>query len=183
MIADVAGESFPASLLMAISRTIIQSEAKNQEPSYLIRYLNNLISVDIGSEPEIFITILYGELNTKNKCFNYVNAAHTPPLIFRKESETLSELASGDKSLGHMGNIELENHEMEIESGDILLFYTDGVIKALDNQYSSGMDVLREILRDNHELSSNQLVQVIKNKILSSETNIDDVVLFVLKVD
>lgn len=183
MIADVAGESFPASLLMAISRTIIRAEAKKQEPSHLIRYLNNLISVDIGPEPEIFITILYGELNTKSKYFNYVNAAHTPPLIFRKESETMHELASEDKSLGHLGNIELKDHEIKIESGDILLFYTDGVIKALDKQYSSGMEVLQEILKNNHELSSNQLVRVIKNKVLSCETNIDDVVLFVLKAD
>jgi hypothetical protein len=55
--------------------------------------------------------------------------------------------------------------------------------KALDKQYSSGMEVLQEILKNNHELSSNQLVRVIKNKVLSCETNIDDVVLFVLKAD
>jgi len=183
VIADVAGESFPASLLMAISRTIIRGEAKNQDPSHLLRYLNNLISVDIGSEPEIFITILYGELNTKSKCFNYVNAAHTPPLIFRKESGTLTELASGNKSLGNLGNIELEDHEIEIESGDILLFYTDGVIKALDKQDSSGIKILREVILENHELSSKKLVKVIKNRVLSFETNIDDMVLAVLKVD
>lgn len=96
-----------------------------------MRYLNNLISVDIGPEPEIFITILYGELNTKTRCFNYVNAAHNPPpLIYRNATKTLNELASGNKSLGRLGNIELEEHQIKIETGDILLFYTDGVIKA-----------------------------------------------------
>lgn len=183
VIADVAGESFPASLLMALSRTILRGEAKNQKPSLLLRYLNNLISVDIGSEPEIFLTILYGELNTKNKCFNYVNAAHSPPLIYRSESETLDELASGDKSLGRLGNIELEEHEIKIGKGDILLFYTNGVIKALDTPDSSGMEVLREIVRDYHELSSGELVEKIKNKVLKFEANPDDLVLTVLKVD
>ena len=132
VIADVAGDSFPASLLMALSRTILRGEAKNQNPSLLLRYLNNLISVDIGPEPDIFITILYGELNMKNRCFTYVNAAHSPPLIFRNASKTINELAIGKESLGRLGNIELEEHQIKIETGDILLFYTDGVIKALD---------------------------------------------------
>lgn len=92
-------------------------------------------------------------------------------------------MASGNKSLGNLGNIELEDHEIEIESGDILLFYTDGVIKALDKQDSSGIKILREVILENHELSSKKLVKVIKNRVLSFETNIDDMVLAVLKVD
>lgn len=183
VIADVAGDSFPASLLMALSHTILKGEAKNQNPSHLLRYLNNLISVDIGPEPEIFITILYGELNTKTRCFNYVNAAHNPPLIYRNATKTLDELASGNKSLGRLGNIELEEHLIKIETGDILLFYTDGVIKALDEICDIGEEILCEMIMENHELPSSKIVEIIKNRLVQSETNPDDLVLAVLKVD
>jgi sigma-B regulation protein RsbU (phosphoserine phosphatase) len=139
--------------------------------------------VDIGPEPEIFITILYGELNTLNHCFKYVNAAHSPPLIFRNESKKLEELAQGDKSLGRLGNIELEEHEIKLDNGDLLLFYTNGVIQALEGPQHNGKEVLREIIRSNHELSPSLLVEKIKNKFSQSETNPDDLVVAVLKVD
>lgn len=183
VIADVAGESFPASLLMALSRTILRGEAKNQKPPLLLRYLNNLISVDIGPEPEIFITILYGELDTKTRCFNYVNAAHTPPFIYKKSSKKIEELASGDKSLGRLGNIELEEHKIKVETGDMLLFYTDGVIQALDGSENKGKEVLREIIIANSDLSPSRLVDEIKNNFAQSEINPDDLVLAVLKVN
>lgn len=183
VIADVAGESFPASLLMALSRTILRGEAKKQKPQLLLRYLNNLISVDIGPEPEIFITILYGELDTKNLCFTYVNAAHSPPLIFRNESGELKEMAKGDKSLGRLGNIELEEHKIKLETGDILLFYTDGIIKNLGLSGSNGKDVLRGIVASNHELAPSKLVKKIKNNFSKSKFTPDDLVLAVLKVE
>ncbi len=183
VIADVAGESFPASVLMALSRTILRGEAKNQKPSLLIRYLNNLISVDIGPEHEIFITILYGELNTKTRCFTYVNAAHNPPLLFKKQSMKVDELAWGDKSLGRLGNMNLEEQKLKFESGDILLLFTDGVIEALKDRESPGEEVLRNLLESNYELSSFDIVEEINKKFIKSETNHDDLILAVLKAD
>jgi len=181
VIADVTGDSFPASLLMALSRTIIRGEAKNQNPQTLLKYLNNLIAVDIG--PEIFITILYGELDTKNRCFNYVNAAHSPPLIFRNKTNQLSELAKGVKSLGRLENIELEEHKIKIESGDLLLFYTDGVIRALESSESSGKEVLEQMVIQNYDLSPAKILEEIKSKTISLEVNPDDLVLAILKAD
>ena len=181
VIADVTGDSFPASLLMALSRTIIRGEAKNQNPQTLLKYLNNLIAVDIG--PEIFITILYGELNLKNKCFSYVNAAHLPPLLYRNLTNQLEELVRGKKSLGRLENIELEKFEVKIEKGDILVFYTDGVVKALEDPEISGDEVLRRLISSNHELSPQALVNKIKEKTVASEVNMDDLVLAILKAD
>jgi phosphoserine phosphatase RsbU/P len=181
VIADVTGDSFPASLLMALSRTIIRGEAKNQNPQTLLKYLNNLIAVDIG--PEIFITILYGELNLKNKCFSYVNAAHLPPLLYRNLTNQLEELVMGKKSLGRLENIELEKYEVKIAKGDILVFYTDGVVKALEDSEISGDEVLRRLISSNHELSPQALVNKITEKTVASEVNLDDLVLAIIKAD
>jgi len=181
VIADVTGDSFPASLLMALSRTIIRGEAKNLNPQKLMRYLNHLIAVDIG--PEIFITILYGELNLDNKCFTYVNAAHIPPLIYRNGTNQLEELVRGEKSLGRLENIELEKYTVKIENGDIIVFYTDGVVKSLEDEEISGDEVLRRLISSNHELSPQALVDELKKKAVKSEINLDDMALAILKAD
>jgi phosphoserine phosphatase RsbU/P len=181
VIADVTGDSFPASLLMALSRTIIRGEAKEKNPPALMRYLNNLIAVDIG--PEIFIKILYGEFNISKRCFKYVNAAHLPPLIFRDKTKKLEDLVKGKKSLGRLENIELEEHEIKIENGDILIFYTDGVVQALNSPERTGEAVLRELIVLNHYLSPSMMVEEIKSKALESEINPDDLVLVALKAD
>jgi len=181
VIADVAGDSFPASLLMALSRTIIRGEAKQQNPPSLLKYLNNLISVDIG--PDIFIKILYGELNIKKRSFTYVNAAHLPPLLFMNDTKELKELFKGDKSLGRLGDIELEEQEVKIKKGDILLFYTDGLIEALHRPDLSGEEVLRDMIMQDHTLSPSRIIENIKVKALKSEMNPDDLVLAVLKAD
>jgi len=181
VIADVAGDSFPASLLMALSQTIIRGEAKQQDPPSLMKYLNNLISVDIG--PDMLIKILYGELNIKKGCFTYVNAAHLPPLLFRNSTKELEELFKGTKSLGRMGEIELEEHEVKMENGDVLLFYTDGLIEALDNSDGSGEELLREIIHQDHHLSPSQMIENIKSKALKSEMNPDDLILAILKAN
>ncbi|KAF5052445.1 5TMR of 5TMR-LYT [anaerobic digester metagenome] len=181
VIADVTGDSFPASLLMALSRTIIRGEAKNLNPQKLLRYLNHMIAVDIG--PEIFLTILYGELNLKSKCFTYVNAAHIPPLIYRNGTNQLEELVRGEKSLGRLENIELEKYKVKIENGDIIIFYTDGVVKSLEDKEISGDEVLRRMISSNHELSPQALVDKLKNRAAKSESNLDDMALAILKAN
>lgn len=181
VIADVTGDSFPASLLMALSRTIIRGEAKNQNPQKLLRYLNHLIAVDIG--PEIFLTILYGELNLKSKCFNYVNAAHIPPIIYRDGTNQLEELVRGEKSLGRLEDIELDKHEVKLNKGDIIVFYTDGMLKAMEDKDISGDEVLRRLISSNHELSPQALVDELEKKAVQNEVKLADMALAILKVD
>jgi sigma-B regulation protein RsbU (phosphoserine phosphatase) len=181
VIADVRGESFPASLLMALSRTILRGEARNQDPQKLMRYLNNLIAVDIG--PEIFLTIWYGELNLNEMCLTYVNAAHIPPIIYRNETSQLEELVRGEKSLGRLENIELEKHRVKIEKEDLLIFYNDGMIKALEEPGVSGDEVLRRLVSSKHDLSPQELVDEIRFKVMDSGIKRDDLALAILKAD
>ncbi|MGC9516165.1 MAG: PP2C family protein-serine/threonine phosphatase [Methanomicrobiales archaeon] len=181
VIADVSGESYPASLLMALSRTIIRGEAKNQTPESIIKYLNNLIAVDIS--PDLFITILYGELDVKKHLFNYVNAAHNPPYHWKHKTKKLGFLEKGDKSLGRLGNIQLEEHKIKIESGDSLIFYTDGIIKALNTPEKSGEEVLHRLILENIDLKPRFLVENIKSRLVSTKIKPDDLVLAVLRAE
>jgi phosphoserine phosphatase RsbU/P len=180
-VADVTGESFPASLLMALSRTIIRSEATHEKtPQYLLNYLNQLIAVDIG--PEVSITILYGELDLDKKEFTYVNAAHLAPLLFRAQEKELIELERDEESLGLLKDVILQDHHIKIQTGDILVFYTDGVIEALEKPTKTGKKVLEEVIRENHQYSASEITRQIKIRIGSKKYQ-HDLVLAILKAD
>lgn len=139
-----------------------------------------MIAVDIGSE--VSITILYGELHPDKREFTYVNAVHIPPLLFRAQEKELVELERDEESLGLLKEVNLREHNIKIKSGDILVFYTDGVLEALKNSEKTGKEVLSDFIMGNHQLSALQIIEDIKTRI-GSEKYQDDLVFAVLKAD
>lgn len=181
-VADVSGESFPASLLMALSQTIIKNEAKRiGNPKDILKYLNHLIAVDV--DENIHIHIVYGNLDYKNKTFKYVNAANNPPLLFQNKNQDVIDLEKGEKCLGRLESIELTDHILELEKGDILIFYTNGLIQALETGDNEGKQVLIELIQEGYKQSASDIISLVKSHIHSLEDNPDDLILLVLKVD
>jgi sigma-B regulation protein RsbU (phosphoserine phosphatase) len=181
VIADVVGESFPASLLMALSRTIIRGESKQKDPASLIQYLNNLIAVDIG--PDISITLLYGELDLVEHRFTYVNAAHKPPLIYRAKNQKVEKLASENKNLGRFEHIQLQTNEITIFNKDVLLFYSYGIIQALESPEIPGEKKLRQLFQEHSSLPPKEIIEKIKDQAILTDQNSDDLVMAILKAD
>ncbi len=58
------------------------------------------------------------------------------PFIFRNKTNKLDELVKGERSLGRLENIQLDEYKIKIENSDFLIFYTDGVIKSLETSES-----------------------------------------------
>ena len=77
--------------------------------------------------------------------------------------------------------MELEEHQIKMEEGDLLVFYTDGVIHALSSPQRTGDAVLRELITINHFMNPSVIVDEIKSKAIKSEVNPDDLVLAILK--
>jgi len=103
------------------------------------------------------------------------------PFIFRNKTNKLDELVKGERSLGRLENIQLDEYKIKIENSDFLIFYTDGVIKSLETSESSGVEVLRSLILENIENSPAIMVEKIRSKVVSIGTNPDDLVLAVLK--
>lgn len=142
-IADVSGKGIPASLFMVISKTVLKNFAvfKDNPDDFasVMELANNQLCE--GNEEMMFVTVFLGVLNLKTGRFVYVNAGHNPPIIYHR-AENRCEYLNVKKNfvLGGMEEMTFTQQEIQLEKGDLIFMYTDGVNEAMNAQkeeYSS----------------------------------------------
>lgn len=133
VIADVAGKSVPAALLMATLqaslRTIAGEGASLQD---LVIRLNRYASA-YSLDGRRFTTAVIGEYEPATHTLNYVNAGHNPPIIRRLDSTT-ETLDVGGLPLGIDSAATYQTGEITLHRGDALILYTDGVVEAFNER-------------------------------------------------
>jgi sigma-B regulation protein RsbU (phosphoserine phosphatase) len=150
LIADVSGKGMPAALFMALTRSTVRaSVGYTPSPAEGIALANRLICAD--STGGTFVTLFYALLDPATGEMSYVNAGHNPPLLCRGsahiESAQLAELTRTGMALGVVADTSFEQHTVQLEHGDCVLLYTDGVTEAMDAQEQVfGDERLRRVL-------------------------------------
>ncbi len=186
VIADVSGKGTPASLLMSNIQSAVHSFLKFYNKDFDLinatQKINELIFSNTSSEK--FITFFWGILDTENNEFEYVNAGHNPPFLF-KENEVIN-LDNGGLMLGVIeSGIGYNSGKVVLEDKDIIVMYTDGVSEARNNineEYSEArlIRVINECRKDNSESIQNCLLKDLKE--FTKDTNqYDDITMIVLK--
>lgn len=131
-IADVSGKGIPAALLMSNLQAALQTlSTEYYSLSEITSKLNSLILKNTTIEK--FITFFILKLNIQNGYFEYVNAGHNPPFLFRRNSE-VSTLNLGGIILGILANMPYETGHGQLQPGDCLVMFTDGLTEAMDNE-------------------------------------------------
>ncbi|MEN6609567.1 MAG: SpoIIE family protein phosphatase [Methanoregulaceae archaeon] len=184
-IADVSGKGVPAALFMALSRTLLRASAtRNPTPIDAIMRANHLIAEDARSG--MFVTLFYAILEAKNRRLVYVNAGHNPPLLFPKDGGTVNLLKAEGIPLGVQEDMNLEEQHVMLETGDIVVLYTDGVTEAMnENEDFFGDERLAAVVRDNATKSAQQILDAIRDAVLTfagDRPQYDDITLMVLKL-
>jgi sigma-B regulation protein RsbU (phosphoserine phosphatase) len=146
-VADVSGKGIPAALIMASFRASLIAEIRN---NYSIRTIfakvNKLLWESI--EADRFVTAIYGVLDLTDRRFTYVNAGHNPGLIARAASGKIDHLEATGPLLGTFEAATYRERHTQIEPGDVLVLYTDGVTEAMSPDGELfGMERLEELLR------------------------------------
>jgi sigma-B regulation protein RsbU (phosphoserine phosphatase) len=135
-IADVSGKGMGAALLMSNLQASLHSLVKEKYPlDKLVGRINNVIYQN--TDPEKYITFFYGQLNKSTLTMNYVNAGHNPPYLLHKNG-TIDELVTGGIILGMIPDMPYEIGTCQLNKGDMLLMYTDGVTETMtleDKEY------------------------------------------------
>jgi serine phosphatase RsbU (regulator of sigma subunit) len=131
VIADVTGKGMQAALFMALCRTLTRTLSMDgRPPQAAITRVNDLILAD--SYSDLFVTLFYGVLEPKQGTFTYVNAGHNLPLWYQSKNKQITPLRAKGVALGIMPRIELQEKVIQMERGDIVLMYTDGITEAND---------------------------------------------------
>ncbi len=135
LVADVADKGTGAALFMALSRTLIRTYAveHHTRPDFALRVANNRILSD--AHVDLFVTVFYGVLDPLTGRFTYCNAGHNPPILLKAQSvPEVQQLTRTGLPLGVFRGQTWEHRTVQIDRGDVLVLYTDGVTEAQDHQ-------------------------------------------------
>ena len=150
-IADVSGKGVPAGLLMAMCRSALRSVAPGEmSPSKVMALVNRQLFPDIRED--MFISMAYSVLDADNAKLTLSRAGHDPALLFRRDTGKVELLRSPGLALGIDSGAVFErvtrDQEIELKSGDCVLFYTDGVKEAVNSEEQEfGMERMSEVFR------------------------------------
>ncbi|WP_195594017.1 PP2C family protein-serine/threonine phosphatase [Bacteroides fragilis] len=154
VIADVSGKGVPASLFMAVSRTLLRATAlRGVSSAECFTYANKLLCKE--SLDSMFVTVFYGIYHYKTGMMDYTNAGHNPPYLLRGGRTVECLPVASNFVVGVFDDIEFESNTLTFGIGDTLLLYTDGVTEAFnDKREQFSESNLQDILASMHESSS-----------------------------
>lgn len=186
-IADVTGKGVPASLLMANLQSMLHAlapvDVTLEEASSRI---NDIIHQNTPADK--FITFFWGKLSSDGHTFKYVNAGHNPPMLFRKGETEPTLLEAGGVILGAMPSLmPYESDEIKLNSGDLLVCFTDGVTEAMNPDQTEEYEEHRLIdcIKKHIDKNSQGIIDEVIRDINRFSDNIqyDDITMIVLRKD
>ena len=164
VIADVSGKGVPAALFMMASKIIIQSVAMmGNSPAEILKRTNDAICSN--NKMDMFVTVWLGILEISTGKLVASNAGHEYPYIARNGKFTLYK----DKHsfvIGGMDGEEYSEYSLQLDPGDMLFTYTDGVVEAnTDRKELFGNDRLTDVLNARTDPSCEELVEDVKDAV------------------
>lgn len=183
LIADVSDKGAPAAIYMAVARSLIRGNAAGAaSPLEAMQRANRLIVAD--SRAGMFVTAFYLLLDPRSGRVQYVNAGHNLPVMRRAQGEIV-ELNRGGMALGWFDDNPLREHELELESGDLLVLYTDGVTDACNEAMKAfGTGRLRSVVSACGGLSAQKALDRIEQAVAEHTDGappFDDIALVVVR--
>jgi len=176
-ISDVSGHGIPAALITSMLKIIINtSENLRLYPAKLLAYLNkNLIGQTDGN----FVTAFYGVYNVKTKMFKYARAGHNFPFLIRNSQ--ITEIQSQGPLLGLFEKNKFEEGNLKLKTKDILIFYTDGLVEAINPKGEDYEKQLKKLLVNNSKEDILEIINLIHKDLLDfkKEKNFEDDVCFI----
>lgn len=181
-IADVSGKGMPGALLMSNLQASLKPLIREDiEPYELCNYLNHALC-EIMPENK-FISLFYGVLDSKKHRLTYCNAGHNPPLLIRADGVD-SDLKSSGAILGRFPKWNYAQADLELNDGDTLLLFTDGVVEACDAQNEPfGEEKLAQIVKESEHCNAAALQAELLSAVAKhcGEKFQDDVTMIVLR--
>jgi len=185
VMADVSGHSVGAALIMVETRSVLRAQLQTLHgPAEILAALNDLLHDDL-SRAELFITMSYLSYDTRTSRLRYTNAGHPPPVLYRVSGETFLELDAEGLIIGVKKDVDFEERSLRVESGDLLLLYTDGIIEAEGpGGELFGTRRLQTILAREHRKSASEIISAVLAAVRAfsgANSFKDDISMLVLK--
>jgi serine phosphatase RsbU (regulator of sigma subunit)/CheY-like chemotaxis protein len=217
VIGDVCGKGLTAAIYTGKAKDMLYAYAREnfevaleagQSPStqWVITRLNRALYTQM-SEDCMFITMMYGVLDTRTGAFTYTNAAHPPPILYQPESARLVELAPGgavqvypeldgdgtaepsddrpvNGMVGAFENMTFTEHTIALEPSSVLTMFTDGVTEARSGGVMLQSEGVRDVVREHYGERADRIANAIYSRAseFAQGRLRDDVAIIVVKL-
>ncbi len=180
---DVSGKGTAAALLMSSLHASVHAQAGSHDTlSETISAVNRYLADNIPANR--FVTLFYAELDPASGALTFLNAGHNPPLIVHAAG-TVEQLASGGLPLGIKRNAEYREGRTQMQMGDVLVIYSDGVTEAASPSGEEfGVTRLYEVVSRNIEASAagvRDRIESALTKFSQGTQAADDITLVIVK--
>jgi GAF domain-containing protein len=146
-IIDVAGKDINASVHVAMCKYALRALSRCiTSPAQLMREMNRFIAEHIGLDG--FVSMLYAVIDTETGGMTFCSAGHEPALLYRAQSQQVEQLRTPGLLLGVKLDATFVEDQTSIETGDVLLLYTDGLVEALTSGNEDASVHLEAILAE-----------------------------------
>lgn len=165
LIGDVSGKGVPASLFMAITRSLFRTLSQQVlSPAKIVTEMNN--SISDNNESNMFVTLIVGILDLETGKLKLSNAGHNPPIIINPDKHTSFLEFKTQIFVGVVEDFKYTDEEITLEKGSKLFLYTDGVTEAENTDKTLyGEEKLMELLSDNASMDVRGTVDLVVSSI------------------
>jgi sigma-B regulation protein RsbU (phosphoserine phosphatase) len=185
IVADVSGKGLAAALIMVSFRAYIHATVINELAMRVVMHRVNRLVYE-STDGDRFITTFYGLIDPDHKRLLYINAGHNPPLLLRGDGSS-EMLKDGGYPLGVFVDSRYSESVIDLESGAVLVLYTDGVVEArntLDQEF--GVPRLEQVVRAASNRRAHEICQIVVDAVHDHSAGIggpeDDLTISVIKV-
>jgi len=181
IIADVTDKGVPAALFMAHSKTLLRSSIENS--GSLLESVNRTNAAIIGDDVGPFVTMFLTRINAKTGELSYINAGHEPAMVYKARTNDIVELTQTGVPLGVDKELVYDELRLNLEIGDFIIMYTDGVTEAMDLEFNQfGKDKLKDAIielsnKTSEEIATGLLLRVEEH--IGSSMPSDDIAILV----
>ena len=182
-IGDVSGKGVPASLVMAVTRSLFRSTSSHENrPSRIINIINDAIARD--NESNMFVTFFLGILDLPTGRLRYCNAGHNAPISIKQDKVGFLQVIP-NIPIGVLTDFQFEEQETWLPHGAAIFLFTDGLNEAENNNHEQfGDGRILAVEQDTYNLSAQEqidkMTQAVKMHVNGAEQN-DDMTMLSIK--
>ena len=187
VVGDVSDHGIPSALLMATARALIRQRCSAfGRIDRVVSDVNRQLAKDVEDSGR-FMTLFYTEIERSNKVLRWVNAGHEPAMIYDPDTDTFSDLNSGNNlALGVFEETEFKEAQREIVPGQIITIATDGIWEARNPKGEMfSKDRIRKIIRRSATQTANEIQNAVLDSLKRFQKEVrleDDITLVVIKI-
>lgn len=184
VIADITDKGLPASLFMVFVRSVLRASiTRGGTPAEAITHANQVVCQD--SYQGLFSTLFYARLETDCGKITYVNAGHPSPLLYRSAQDEVQMLQRTGMPLGVEVDTTFYDQTAQLDPGDFILFYTDGVTEAINSaEKEFGLERLKTEVHHLCHLTTEEILaglEKVLTEFIAPQPVSDDVTMMIVK--